>query len=126
MRGEGCLVKELPFDGDDASGLGRDLSECTDRKVHAVRVLAGRASVRDGDSYTLAVVGVNDLHLLAAEIRDLAGVSVTARVDSGDKGRVGVDCAAGTSDAILGEESGEAAADEVTVAARSSSGGLGG
>ena len=83
MRGEGCLVKELTFDGDDASGLGRDLSECTDRKVHAVRVLAGRASVRDGDRYALAVIGVNDLHLLAAERGLHASVTVARNVCRG-------------------------------------------
>lgn len=78
-------LEELPLDGDDARRLVRNLGECARGKVHAVRVLARRAGVGNGDSHTLAVVRVYDLCLLAAERGDLTGVAVAARVDGGDE-----------------------------------------
>lgn len=62
--------------GDLALLLGGDLVEGTLRQVDVVASAAGRASVSDGDSDGLAVLRVGDLHLLAAEGRLLAEVTV--------------------------------------------------
>lgn len=126
IKEEVLHLEELPLDGNNAGRLVRDLGECTRGEIHAVRVLACRASIGDGDGHALAVVRVNDLCFLAAERGDLAGIAVAARVDGGDEVRVGVHGSARTGDAVLREKGREAAGDEAAAAARCSGRGLGG
>lgn len=91
--------------GDHALLLGSNLGERTNRKVNGVAVDTGGAVISDGHCDRLAVLGVGDLDLLSAQGRFVARVAVAILINGSDEGRVRVDLAASTSDAILEEES---------------------
>ena len=95
-----CHLGKVPCDRYNSRRLVGDLCEGTRAQVDAVLVIACRTFVRDSDGDGLAIVGVRDRDLLSTE----RTVVVAGRVDGGDEVGVGVNSAAGTSDAVLVEE----------------------
>lgn len=89
--------------------------------VNGIAIVAGGASIGDGAGHGLVVLGIEDLYLLTAKVRLLAGVTVLGGVHGYNEVVIAVDGTAGASDTILVEEGTESTSDqagEVTKAGR--------
>ena len=80
--------------------------ERTNREIDRVGVHASGTVIGNGDSNSLAIVGVRDLDLLATQGRSIARVAITRLINSGNESAIGVDLAACTGVPVLEEERG--------------------
>jgi len=108
----------LPFNNNYANTRVGELLESCDGQVDGVRIVTGRALIRDGDDDAVAIGDVDDLHSLPTQI-----LIKNSRIHGSNKITILVYLATSTSIVVLEEESGLATEMPITTTTASICGG---
>lgn len=107
-------LDEFPRDWDFTDLLRGDLVKCTLGKVYRVCVLASRTSVGNSGNHSFSIVQVGDLDLASTVTGLFVQVTVHVGLQCGNFRVVRVVVSAGTGGAILVEESGYSASEDLS------------